>query len=279
MTLPILLFQGGTHGNFLSRCLSVASGAIQDFDFYGNKKGAHTNYGKFIKVVDHVHECEDTNNVFAYINIKHSDLYILNWHVLIAAGELGIDVLTTKNFDELIKVINHKSAHLVVVGGFATQVNIFKDDGIPGLREMFKRSFSATNGLLTKQSEVFAKHNIENIFEFSWFYDQKIFGEKVKGLLVNLGYEYKVDTMHHQQEFLDRKQNIIESKKLVELAFKCYTSNTSMDISNFCIYEQAYLDYLIEQHLGYEIENCQEYPTNTQDLNPTEAWEGVRYEL
>ena len=85
--------------------------------------------------------------------------------------------------------------------------------------------------------------------------------------------------MHHQQEFLDRKQNIIESNKLVELAFKCYTSNTGMDISNFCPYEQAYLDYLIEQHLGYEIENWQEYPTNTQDINPVEAWEGVKYEL
>ena len=172
MTLPILLFQGGTHGNFLSRCLSVASRAVKDFNFYGDKLGAHKKYDKVSKVVDHVHEYND-DNVFAYINIKLSDLYILNWHILYAAGEFGIDMLTTKNFDELIKVINHKSAHPVVVGGFATQVDIFKHDGILGLREMFKRSFSSTNGLLTKQSEVFAKHNIENIFEFSWFYDHR----------------------------------------------------------------------------------------------------------
>ena len=52
-----------------------------------------------------------------------------------------------------------------------------------------------------------------------------------------------------------------------------------MDISNFCTYEQAYLDYLIEQHLGYEIENWQEYPKNTVNINPVEAWEGVKYEL
>ena len=106
--------------------------------------------------------------------------------------------------------------------GFATQVNIFKDNGIPGLREMFKRSFSSTNGLLTKQSEVFDKHNIENIFEFSWFYDQKIFCENVKGLLVNLGYEYKVDTLHHQQEFLDRKQRF------------CFFV---LSICNFCLFK------------------------------------------
>jgi hypothetical protein len=52
-----------------------------------------------------------------------------------------------------------------------------------------------------------------------------------------------------------------------------------MDISNFCLYDQSYLDFLIEQHLGYEIEISQEYPTNTQDINPVEAWQGVRYEL
>jgi len=278
MTLPILLFQGGTHGNFLSRCLTVASGVNEDFDFYENRKGAHTRRDEFIKVVDHVHECND-NDVFAYVSIKLSDLYILNWHIFFAAGEFGIDVLTIKNFDEIEKVINHKSAHSVVVGGFASQVNIFKDAGLSGLREMFKRSFSSTSGLLTKQSEIFAKHNIENIFEFYWFYDQNLFCNQVEKLLVNLGYDYKVDILHHQQEFIDRKQDIIESKKLVELAFDCYTTNTNMDISNFCIYEQAYLDYLIEQHLGYEIENWQEYPTNTQDINPVEAWEGVKYEL
>ena len=276
MTLPILLFLGGTHGNFLSRCLTVASGVNEDFNFYGSKHGAHAKSSHFSKVVDHVHECND-ENVFAYINIKLSDLYILNWHVFFAAGEFGIDVLTLKNFDEIEKVINHKSAHPVIVGGFATQVDIFKHDGILGLREMFKRSFYASNGLLTKSSCLVNKHNIDNIFEFSWFYDQEVFCKQVEKLLVDLGYNYKVDISHHQQEFLDRKQNIIESKKLVEHAFECYTSNTSMDISNFCLYEQSYLDYLIEQHLGYEIEISQEYPTNTQDLNPIEAWEGVRY--
>jgi hypothetical protein len=280
MTLPILLFQGGTHGNFLSRCLTVASGVNEDFDFYKNKKGAHNNHDEFIKLVDHVHDREaTTNNVFVYINFKLSDLYILNWHILFAAGEFGLDILTIKNFEELENVINQNSSHPILTGGFTSQVNIFKDNGILGLREMFKKLFSASNGILTIQSEVYAKHTIANIFEFSWFYNQKIFCKQIEKLLIDLGYEYKVDIAHHQQEFIDRKQNIIESKKLVELAFKCYTSNTSMDISNFCIYEQAYLDYLIEQHLGYEIENWQEYPKNTLDINPVESWEGVRYEL
>jgi hypothetical protein len=277
MKLPILLFIAGTHGNFLSRCLSVASGKTKDFDFYGGLNGAH-NQSKFEKIVEHVHE-HDSTNVFVYVNFNVSDLYILHWHLYFAGAEFGLDLLTVKHFDEIIKVINHKSAHPMVLEGFATQVNIFKDDGILGMREMFKHSFSESNGLLTVQHEMYAKHTIQNIFEFSWFYDQEIFCKQVEKLLVDLGYNYKVDVSHHQQEFIDRKLDILQSKKLVEIAFNCYTTNTSMDISNFCIYEQAYLDYLIEQHLGYEIENWQEYPTNTQDLNPIEAWEGVRYEL
>jgi len=293
MTLPILLFQGGTHGNFLSRCLSVASELEEDFDFYAERQGAHNN-ATFKKVVIHVHpqnlkdfyhnhsDYKDNNEFFAYINFEVSDLYILYWHVLYAAGDFGVDILNVQDFDNLEKAINHNASHPVFRNSLISQVNIFKNDGISGLREMFKKSLNQTNGLLTLQSlqsEIYSKYSIENIFEFSWFYDQEIFCKQIEKLLIKLGYEYKIDISQHQQEFIDRKLDILQSKKLVELAFNCYTTNTSMDISNFCIYEQAYLDYLIEQHLGYEIENWQEYPTNTQDINPVEAWEDVKYEL
>ena len=280
MTLPILMFQGGTHGNFLARCLTVASGLTQDFSFYGNNKGAH-NKGKLSRVVvNHVHEFEcDDKDIFAYVNIQLEDLYVLQWHIFFAAGEFGLDTLKVKHWDEVERVVNQDTAHEIVVCGFGSQINIFKDAGIPGLREMFKKSMGKTNGLLTTQSKIFNKHRIKNTFEFAWFYDQSKFCAKVDELLVDLGYSYLVDVRHHQQEFVDRKQDILKSKKLVEQAFNCYNTNTSMDISNLCVYEQAYLDYLIEQHVGYTIENWQEYPTNTRNIKPTEAWEGVRYEL
>jgi len=284
MTLPILLFQGGTHGNFLSRCLSVASGAIPDFDFYGSNHGAHASIGSK-RIIDHFHEDElslkDENNIFVYISIDHSDLYILLWYTMLAAGEFGADVLTIKDFDDMEKILNQKTRYAQILkNNIRKQVDIFKNDDIRGMREFFKDLIKVTaKSFFERQEDVLNRHNIENIFKFAWFYDQEIFCKQVEKLLVDLGYNYKVDIAHHQQTFLDRKQNIIQSKKLVELAFECYTSNTSMDISNFCLYEQSYLDYLIEQHLGYEIEIYVEYPTNTQDLNPTKAWEGVRYEL
>ena len=287
MTLPILLFYSGTHGNFLTRCLCVASATIQDFDFYGSKHGAHAPMGPkgSKRIIYHLHPDDlllnDENDIFVYISIDQSDLYILLWHIMFAAGEIGADILTIKDFDDIEKMSNQKTRHAQILKNqLRKQVDSFKNDDIRGIREFFKNLIKITEKRLFEcQEDVLNRHNIENIFKFAWFYDQEVFCKQVEKLLIKLGYTYKIDIAHHQQIFLDRKQNIIQSKKLVELAFECYTSNTSMDISNFCLYEQSYLDFLIEQHLGYEIEIWQEYPTNTQDLNPTQAWEGVRYEL
>ena len=66
---PYLLFQGGTHGNFLAKCLSVASGECDNFDFYNGLKGAH-NIVKIINkemigyVVDFGHKPESLKEIF-----------------------------------------------------------------------------------------------------------------------------------------------------------------------------------------------------------------------
>jgi len=281
MTLPILLFLYGTHGNFLSRCLSVASGVEEDFDFYGSQNIAHNKCEVFTKVLYHTNphklSLNDGNDISVYISVDQSDFYILLWHIMLATHEFEVDILTIKDFDDIEKTLNQKSKSEFLKN---INVDVFKNDGIRGLREFFKNLIKlAEKGFFEQQKDTLNRYNIKNIFKFAWFYDKNCFCEHVEKLLVNIGYDYKVDIAHHQQVFLDRKQNIIESKKLVELAFECYTSNTSMDISNFCLYEQSYLDFLIEQHLGYEIEIWQEYPTNTQDINPVEAWEGAKYEL
>lgn len=275
---PVVLFQGGTHGNFLSRCLSVASGVCDDFDFYGSNRGAHARVDIKDQVVNHVHE-HNNSEVWTYINIDQSDLYILNWHILYAAGEFGIDVLTVNSFDKLIEVVEHKSAHSIVVNGFRRQVEIFKQDGTSGLREMFKKSFSKDNGVFDRQDEVFKNHSVSHIFKFSWFYKLPDFIQNVKLLLQDIGYNYVNDIEHHWQDFINRKKNILDSKKRVEVLFDNYVNKNDVRIDNLCVYEQAYLDFLIEKRLGYEIENWVEYPVSTGTMNPVQAWEGVRYEL
>jgi hypothetical protein len=157
--LPVLLFQGGTHGNFLSRCLSVSSGEGTDFSFYANKNGAHNNTGYDTKIVNHVHVHEN-NDIWTYINVDTDDLYVLYWHILFAAGEFGVNVLELKNFNILEQLVNDKKTHSIVQGGLKDQVNIFKDNSTIGLREMFKRSFSEKNGILSRQIDILNKHKI-----------------------------------------------------------------------------------------------------------------------
>jgi len=275
MTLPIFLFQGGTHGNFLARCLSVSSGTAPDFDFYLENIGAHANKD-FAKLVNHIHphpalEAKITH-VWCYIHIKPTDLYFLNWHVHHAGGNLDLNLLHAKDFDDILPIIENKSWHTVVTSGLNTQVNIFKDNGVPGLREMFKLGFRPSNGSIESQKQHYEQFTINHKFQFEWFYDYENFKHNLIRLLTDLGKEYSYDIEHHWKDFINRKQEIIQSKLEVEHAMECFRSNACMDISNFCVYQQGYLDSLVEQYLGYEIEIWEKgYPQNMLNYKPVQA--------
>ena len=282
---PYLLFQGGTHGNFLAKCLSVASGECDNFDFYNGLKGAHNivktslNKEMIDYVVDFGHKPESLKEIFCYINVMEDDLYLMSSHLFYAAGELGIDFLKINDFPPLQKLCKEKSTHPVVSGGFGNQVKTWSKQGQSGLREMYKAMFNRGNGIISIQADHFLTHKILNVFQFHWFYDLQKFTDNLKILLDRLGYEYKVDITQNWQQFIIRKNKIIQSKQLVEYAFRCYNKHIPLNISDFCYYEQAYLDHLIEQKMGYKIENVNKYPTNTKDISPVKAWEGKRYEL
>lgn len=278
MNKPFLLFQGGTHGNFLAKCLSVASGECDNFDFYKGLKGAHNKSKTMDYVVDFGHEPID-DDIFYYINVNEDDLYILSWHIFYAAGEFGVDFLKVNDFDSLHKTCMDNPEHPIVAEGFGNQVSKWSKQGQSGLREMFKMMFNQGNGIITKQGGYYFACKIQNTFEFSWFYDIDKFTDNLKIILDKLGLSYKVDISKNWEQFITMKNNIIKSKELVEYAFTCYNKDIPVNISNFCVYEQAYLDYLIEKQLGYKMENWQRYPTNTKDLKPKQAWEGKRYDL
>lgn len=278
MSKPFLLFQGGTHGNFLTKCLTVASGKCDNFDFYNGSRGAHHKSTSMDYIIDFDHEPVD-NDIFCYVNVKEDDLYILSWHIFYAAGEFGINFLKINDFDPLQKACHKNSEHPIVVEGFDNQVSQWSNQGRSGLREMYKMMLNESNGILTKQQEYYSTLKIQNKFEFSWFYDLDKFTKNLKILLDRLGYDYKVDISKNWQQFITMKNNIIKSKELVEYAFVCYNNSIPINISNLCVYEQAYLDYLIEKQLGYKMENWERYPTNTKDIKPKQAWEGKRYAL
>lgn len=275
----VLLFLPGTHGNFLAKCLSVCSGVVEDFEFYSaTSKGAHNQSKDFERIIEFTHESV-RNNITCYINFNHDDLYILNWHLFYAAGEFGIDLLQVNEFTPLKKHMDLKSDHSIVTNGFPKIIQGFEGQGQSGLREMYKKFFKDGNGLCKRQAECYFNHKFDNIFQFSWFYDKDMFINNVKHLVKELGYEYKIDIVHKWEDFALKKLAIRQSKEFVEQAFVCYNKGIDLDISQLCVFEQAYLDHLIEEHLGYEIENWEHYPKNIKDLKPVQAWDGKKYEL
>jgi len=274
INLPILLFQGGTHGNFLAKCLSVACGIQKDFNFYGDNAGAHSYLNNTI--VNYVHESE-FRDIWAYIYINESDLYKLVWHTFWAAGEFNFDLLKFTDCAELHAKVKESFDHSIVTEGLQSQLKIFNNN-IDSVREMFRFTFKSSNGFLKTQETILNKHSIKNLIPFADFYNKKF---KISKLLKDLKYDYVVDINHILDTFINRKQNILYSERKVHTAFEYYKNKKEFDISNFVIYEQAYLDYLVEKDFGKNTEVCylNGYPTNILDIHPVEAWDGVQYML
>lgn len=269
-----LLFLSGTHGNFLARSLSVASGVAKDFDFYKDSIGAHNE--DFTSIINHSHSYE-VSDIFCYITFDLDDIYILAWHAYLASGDLGLNLLKTNTFLEWEQHLQKTKQHTLTKTAVHT-INILSNSGVSGLREMYKK-FHTSFYLIEEQKNYLSKYNISKKFKYKWFYNKDTFITQCKLLLEELGYEYRVDIGHKWVDFMKNKKEILKSKELVQYVFSCYTKSIPINISNLTVYEQAYLDHLIEQHLGYEIELWQHYPTNTKDIKPVKAWEGKRYDI
>ena len=273
MTLPILLFEAGTHGNLLSRCLSISSGTVKKFDVWGSKLGAHDN-GRFQRVIDHFHASQtDAKDIHTFITYSYNDLYKIMLYNLYAGGEHNLYLLNDTNLKERL----FKNQHPVILS--SKSLNSF-ENSLTGNRELLKyiiKNFH--NSYISTIQQQFDIRNICYTINYKDFFEKDNFIAMTKNTLTRLGYQYKTDVSDIHEKFLERMQPFIQSENRVTQAFTAWKNNESFDLGDFLLVEQACLDYYIEQHRGYEIENWQEYPTNTQDLNPIEAWEGVRYDL
>ena len=265
----MLLFQAGTHGNFLSRCLSVASGVCDDFDFYDTYNGAHKEFDSQYKLVQHDHY-PTKKDVWTYISIDESDMYYLYYHIMSAAGRLKINLFTVNDWKTLKEKLVNKEHTGQMTGGLRKQVEWFNDGTVAGLREMYMAALSKRNGCFDRQREIYQCHRIKNTIKFTDFYNWDSYKICVEELLRDLGYNYVTDIQHHWQDFFDRKLELINSQTRVLSAFDNYKNNKSYDISKFCVYEQAFLNHLIQEDLGYELQRL-EWLSDVQCLEPLPA--------
>lgn len=267
MEQKLILFQGGTHGNFLTRYLNVQEGFIDaEHSFYDNLSyGAHSSAitvwhtradKEKIKYVCG-HDNRLIEKVFCYVYVKKDDLYKLNWHNYYASGEFGLNLLNnTKEFlIDFYNFLKLKSSHPVAVN---SNIKYFEKSS-NGLREYFKTSFKKSNGFLLEQEKIIRNYKIENYFYFKDFYSNN-FDQKIKE---NLNIDVTIKTDHHRI-FLERKKSIIESEIKVKSAVNAFINKQRHNLEDFCLYEQAYFDHLIEEHYGITLKTFYEqYPIDT----------------
>jgi len=279
MTLPILLFQGGTHGNFLNRCLSISSGTIEEFDLWDGHHGAHANK-QFKNIMSHLHPYEtDADDIHTYIKYDYSDLYRIIVYLYYAGGDNNVYLLDDTDLRHRISTKEYMKFGNTLSKDLQNNIRNFEDNDA-GNGEFLKKLLTYMHAHLINANQTNVDtRNISYIINYRNFFEKDSFIIMVKDTLTRLGYEYKIDISDTCIKFIERMQPFIQSDYRVKQAFSAWLNKEKYNLDDFLLVEKACLDYYIEQHLGYEIENWQEYPTNTQDLNPTQAWEGVRYEL
>ena len=268
MTIPAIDYPPGAHGNFLVKCLNVASGSVEDREFYGKDKiGAHaTDFPEIIvqnatKVTDQIHK---EKRAWLFITLDKEDLYKYQWHYLYASNDFGFNVL--KYLPD--QAHQFYSNDFLVAESVREQFKHFDIHNIDSCREMYKLSFGQHSGHLTRMDHVLQEYSHDFRLPFKTFYNKKDFLNCIPKLLHHLGYTQKQDIEHQFDNFIKKKQSIIDSEQRVLRAFACYKDKTPMDISDFALYEQAYLDYLIEKYLGNTrlIVYNSGYPKNTIDI-------------
>ena len=277
MDEKIILFQGGTHGNFLERYLNISGGYIsKDFNFFTDSFGSHNtknyrNNTNKIFVAQHPHILAEkkpgaltltdkSKNIFCYIHIEQDDLYKLFWWTYLAAGNFGLNLINNdKNFTNIfLNHIKDNAKHNVVVNNISFQ-NFEKTSN--GFREYFKTSFKKSNGFLLNHESIIKEYDIENYFYYKDFYGDDI-DQKIKE---NLKIDVKIKTNNHKL-FVESKKSIIESEYKVKSAVDAFINGQYYNLENFCLYEQAYFDHLIEEHYNIKLKTFyKSYPINTSD--------------
>lgn len=263
MEQKIILFQSGSHGNFLEKYLNVSCGYNENFDFFENFFGAHSKPNKYTNnpfVCVHPAALQEKDQtIFCYIYVDKKDLYKLCWHGYFAAGEFGLNLLNNKkNFTSLFyEKLKSNENHIMLRDTISSILRFEKTDN--GLREYFKKSFSQYNGILSTQEDIIKNYKIQNYFYFNDFYSDN-FDQKIKD---NLDIDIQVKTDNHRV-FLERKKDIIKSEDKVNSAVDAFLKGQYYSLEDFCLYEQAYFDHLVEEHYNITLKMFyKQYPTNT----------------
>lgn len=286
---PILGYHPGCHGNLLAKCLSIAAGVQEDFDLWRGRDGAHNHRDHTHRLVRHTHYDDlmdqrlipgetvplnphlkdfklTSKNIWCHISIEPTDYFSIHQHNFIATGELGFNLLHPNLCYEMIPENEKWRFGKSSLEKFETTQD--------GFREFWKKMFTSTNGMFSVEDQVYKEFSIQNIFQYKWFYNREQFCAGVEDLLDTLGHKYVCDVGHHIDTLKHKRQYVYDAEHAVLDAFSAWKNGNEFDMSNFNLFQQAYMDRLLEDYVGKELESCYNmgYPKNTRDIEIREAW-------
>ena len=227
---PVLCFHPGTHGNFITRCLSIAAGKYKPFNIW--TVGAHGAPGKHRanRIVDHLHPWELThNNVFLYIDISEEYTYVIHCHDFRASDDLGLDLLDDTDIRERIKqtvldnpVDSKRHAELL---DFYNNLLMYEDSTY-GLIEHYKTQIHIrVTELSDRRVGVVENNNIKHIVQYRDLYNKEYFVNLIKNTVSELGFSYVNDISDYHDEFVQNMHKLVSSNNRILKAFGHYKNN------------------------------------------------------
>lgn len=276
---PVLLFHPGTHGNFLTRCLSIAAGKYKPFNMWeGRPGGAHVvseknEQDQSNRIVDHLHTWELTHNdVFLYVDISEEYTYVIHCHDFRASDDLGLDLLDDTDIRERIKqvALNNPadSKRHVEIVDFYNNLLMYEDSTY-GLIEHYKNQIHIrVTELLGRRVGVVENNNIKHIVQYRDLYNKEYFVNLIKNTIDELGFSYVNDISDYHDKLMKNMEKLVTSNNRILEAFDHYKNKQPHSLTHLSLYEHAYLYYLIEKDIGKDIELCYPngYYSNISDI-------------
>ncbi len=292
MKLANIVYQGGTHGNYLRYCLDKFSTLTNDIEGLPFTKSgtSHNTDLKYSNAFTRYHPNKDApyfNNInepHILITVDIDDILFLERMVTIRAGDYDIDTNQDKikMHDRFLDAFSWREKFQSLYN-----INLLDCYTIPRfiLRDFFKLSFldPIKNGFIVNDKRL-KENKPKNTFLFPVknFWDKDKFFYTLKQVDKQFNLELKItdETIHDM--FLD-KLLFFKTKDRANDIIKAIKNNQDIDISNIDTVEQAYISAWIEKNndfilipmcnqffksTGEIMEWIKQYPQHYKAMNP-----------
>ena len=273
-----IVFQGGTHGNFLRHCIdrySELTDPISDLPF--TLLGTSHKNLKYSKLITRYHPnikepyFKNTDEPHILITVNKNDLLFIERWVTIRASNFNINTNSNKIqlTPEFLKLFPWDEKLKQYFNINLKEINYIVPRFI--IRDLYKMSFldQNKNGFITTNKSLLI-HSPKNCFNFpvNAFWDTNKFLDILENANQKFNLKLKMDNsiVDLHKTFLEKLDFLTTKNRVFEI-INTIKQNKELDISNIDTVEQAFISAWIEKNYKFiQIPMCNQFFKSTTEI-------------